>query len=56
MCVGGLVRSGGCITSKALSLPTRNIVECLLHPSDLLLLLSIAAQVGKRVEGEPIHR
>lgn len=53
--MGGLVRSGGCVTSKALSLPSRNVVGCLLHPTDLLLLLSIAAQVGNRVEGEPIH-
>lgn len=36
----------GCVTSKALPLPSRNVVGCLLHPSDLLLLLSIAVQVG----------
>lgn len=44
----------GCIASKAFPLPSRNVVGCLLHPSDVLLI-SIAAQVGKRVEGEPIH-
>lgn len=45
----------GCVTSKALPLPSRNVDGCLLHPSDVLLLLSVAVQAGNGVVGDPIH-
>lgn len=53
--MGRLVRSGGCVTSKAFALPSRDVIGCQLHPSDLLLLCSVAAEVGNRVEGESAH-
>lgn len=51
----GLVRRRGCITGKGPPLPSRNVAGYLLNPSDLLLLLSVAAPVENRVEGEPVH-
>lgn len=43
--MGRIVRTGGCVTTIAFALPSRNAVGWLLHPSDLLLLFLFAAQV-----------
>ena len=52
----GLVSSEGCVTSEVLSLASRNVVGCTLHPSDLLLLLSIPAQAGNRRRARSLMR